>query len=104
MGPVSWADDLTRLHFRIFQRLAVMCATVFYCVKLGAAAYDKQGKSVDVRAEGFRIFDRVGAPDVDPVGTQNIPVCRRAASDIMLWFQGGSNVNSTRAALTVGMR
>ncbi len=104
MGPVSRADDLTRFHFRTFQGFAVMCATVFYCVKLSAAAYDKQGKPVDVRAEGFRIFNRVSAADVDPVGTQNIPVCRRAASDIMLWFQGGSNVNSTRAVLTVGMR
>ena len=41
MGTVSWADDLARLHLRIVQGLAVMCATVFYCVKLRAAAYDK---------------------------------------------------------------
>jgi hypothetical protein len=53
MRPVSRADDLTRLHFRTFQSLAVMCATVFYCVKLGAAAYDKQGKPVDIRSQGF---------------------------------------------------
>jgi hypothetical protein len=57
MRPVSRADDLTLFHFRIIQRLAVMCATVFYCVKLAAASYDKQGKPVDVRAEGFRICD-----------------------------------------------
>jgi hypothetical protein len=53
MGPVSRADDLTLLHFCIVQRLAVMCATVFYCVKLGATAYDKQGKPVDIRRQGF---------------------------------------------------
>jgi hypothetical protein len=53
MGPVPRADDLTLLHFRIIQRLAVMCATVFYCVKLSAAAYDKQGKPVDIRRQGF---------------------------------------------------
>jgi hypothetical protein len=53
MGPVTWADDLARLHFRTIQGLAVMCATVFYCVKLSAAAYDKQGEPVDICRQGF---------------------------------------------------
>jgi hypothetical protein len=30
------------------------------------------------------ICERVGGTDIHPVGAQNIPVCRRAASDIML--------------------
>jgi hypothetical protein len=53
MGPVSWADDLTRLHFRTVKGFAVMSATVFYCVKLSATAYDKQDEPVDIRSEGF---------------------------------------------------
>jgi hypothetical protein len=49
MRAVSWADDLTRLHFRTLQSLAVMRATVFYGVQLGAAAYDEQREPVDIR-------------------------------------------------------
>src|SRR4030081_3408656 len=112
MRPMPGADDLTRLDFRPVQRLAIMCATVFYGVQLRAAAYDQHSKPVDIRRKRPRIPERVCAADVHPVAahetglslTQNIPVCRRAASDIMLWFQGGSKVSSTRAELTVGMR
>src|SRR5690606_15488822 len=32
-----------------------------------------------------------------------MPVCSLASSDIMLWFQGGSNTNSTATSATVGM-
>ena len=84
MRTMSRTDDLTLLHFRTLQRLAVVCTTVFYCVKLIATAYDKQGEAVDIRREGFLIFERVGGTDINPVAAQNIPVCRRAASDIML--------------------
>jgi len=31
-----------------------------------------------------------------------MPVCKRASSDIMVWFHGGSNTNSTFARATVG--
>ena len=34
----------------------------------------------------------------------SMPVSRRAASDIMLWFHGGSNTSSTSASTTVGTR
>src|SRR5690606_19584769 len=33
----------------------------------------------------------------------SIPVSRRAASDIMLWFHGGSNTSSTSASAIVGI-
>src|SRR5882757_360043 len=102
MSPVPRADDLTRLDFRTLQRLTVMRATVFYGIQLGAAAYDKHGKPVDICRNRSWVLDRVRAANVHPLATheirlaliQNIPVCRRAASDIMLWFQGGSKVSS----------
>jgi hypothetical protein len=53
MGPVSRTYDLTRFHFCTLQRLAVMCATVFHCVKLRATAYDEYRKAVDIRGKGF---------------------------------------------------
>jgi hypothetical protein len=84
MRTVPRANDLTFRHFRTLQGLAVVCTTVFYCVELLPTAYDKQGESVDIRGEGFLIRERVGGTDIDPLGAQNIPVCRRAASDIML--------------------
>jgi hypothetical protein len=76
--------DLTFLHFRTLQGLAVVCTTVFYCVELIPTAYDKQGEPVDIRREGFLICERIGGTDIHPLGAQNIPVWRRAASDIML--------------------
>jgi hypothetical protein len=51
MGAVPRTDDLTRLDFRTIQRLAVMRAPVFYSVQLGATAYDKHGKPVDICSE-----------------------------------------------------
>jgi len=51
MSPVPRADDLTRLDFRTVQRLAVMRAPVFDCIQLRAAAYDEQGKSVEICCE-----------------------------------------------------
>jgi hypothetical protein len=74
MGPVPRADNLTRFHFRIIQGFAVMCATVFYRVELSTAAYDEEGKSVDLRRKRFQILERVGGADVNPVRAQNIPV------------------------------
>jgi len=74
-----------------------MCATVFQGVHVGAAAYDEQGEPVDICGERSRVLDRICAANVHPIAahvgiggqtgpgrTQNIPVCRRAASDIML--------------------
>ena len=84
MGPVPRANDLTFRHFRTLQGLAVVCATVFYCVELMSAAYDKKGESVDISRERFLIGEGVGGADIHPLGAQNIPVCKRAASDIML--------------------
>ena len=84
MRAMPRADDLTFHHFRTLQGLAVVCTTVFYCVELISTAYDKKGDSVDIRGEGLLIVERVGSADIHPVGAQNIPVCRRAASDIML--------------------
>ena len=68
MGPVSWADDLTRLHFRTFQRLAVMCATVFYCVELFSTAYDNDGGAVDLDRERSAFLNGIAAADVNPIG------------------------------------
>jgi hypothetical protein len=41
MRTVPRTNDLTFLHFRTLQGLAVVCATVFYCVELIPTAYDK---------------------------------------------------------------
>jgi hypothetical protein len=67
MGPVSWADDLTSFHFGLSQRLAVVCATVFYRINLGAAAYDNDGDAVDLGREGYRLVNGLNTTDVDPL-------------------------------------
>lgn len=67
MGAVSWADDLTGFHFCVSKSLAVVSATVFYCVKLRAAAYDNDGDPVDLRGEGSRLVDGIASADVDPL-------------------------------------
>jgi hypothetical protein len=51
---MPWANDLTGFHFSLSQGLAVVCATVFYCIDVGAAAYDNDGDAVDLRGEGRR--------------------------------------------------
>jgi hypothetical protein len=50
MGPVSWADNLTSFHFCLSERLAVVCATVFYRINIRTAAYDNDGDAVDLGA------------------------------------------------------
>jgi hypothetical protein len=67
MGPVSWADDFTSFHFGLSQRLAVVRATVFYRVNLGAAAYDNDRDAVDLGGEGHRLVNGLNSTDVDPL-------------------------------------
>ena len=52
MGTMPWAYDLTSFHFGLSQRLAVVCATVFYRVNFRAAAYDNDRDAVDLGGEG----------------------------------------------------
>ena len=67
LGPVSWAYDLTSFHFGLSQRFAVVCATVFYRINLGAAAYDNDGDAVDLGREGYRLVNGLNSADVDPL-------------------------------------
>jgi len=67
MRSMPWTYDLTSLHFRTPQWLAVVCATVFYCVKLSAAAYDNDGDAVDLNGEGGCLGDGIAATDINPV-------------------------------------
>jgi hypothetical protein len=67
MGPVSWADDLASFHFGLSQRFAVVGATVFYRVNLGAAAYDNDRDAVDLGREGHRLVNGLNSTDVDPL-------------------------------------
>src|SRR5262249_34624615 len=109
---MSWADDLAVLHLGSLQRFTIVRAAVLDRVQLGTPAPDDQVLALQRHGERRRLADRVGGTHIDPPDThtmprpcaQNIPVCSRAASDIMLWFQGGSKVNVTRASRTVGMR
>jgi hypothetical protein len=61
------ADNLTGLHFRFSQRLAVVCATVFCGVDLGAAAYDNNGDAVDFRRVGSALYHRITGAYIDPL-------------------------------------
>jgi hypothetical protein len=67
MGPVSWADNLTSFHFGLSERLAVVCATVFYRVNTRTAAYDNDGDAVDLGAKGGRLVNRLNRADIDPL-------------------------------------
>jgi hypothetical protein len=67
MGPVSWAYDLASFHFGLSQRLAVVCATVFYRINLAVAAYDNDGDAVDLGREGYRLVNGFNSADVDPL-------------------------------------
>src|SRR5579863_3382806 len=100
---VAGTNELARLHLGTGEGFAVVCATVFYCVQLAAAAYDNHRRAVDLGRERYALAELAGRADVDPAA-QNIPVCRRAASDIMDWLHGGSKVRLTRASRTVGIR
>ena len=67
MGTMPWAYDLTSFHFGLSQRLAVVCATVFYRVNVRAAAYDNDRDAVDFGGEGGRLVDELTAADIDPL-------------------------------------
>jgi hypothetical protein len=67
MGPVSWADNLTSFHFGLSERLAVVCATVFYRVNTRTAAYDNDGDAVDLGREGYRLVNGLNRADIDPL-------------------------------------
>jgi hypothetical protein len=60
------ANNLTGFHFSLSQCLAVVCATVFYCVGLRAAAYDNDGDAVDLNRQKCCFLHRFTAADVDP--------------------------------------
>jgi len=67
MGTMPWAYDLTSFHFGLSQRLAVVCATVFYRVNVRAAAYDNDRDAVDLGGEGGRLVDGLTSADIDPL-------------------------------------
>jgi len=52
MSTMPWAYNLTSFHFGLSQRLAVVCATVFYRVNVRAAAYDNDRDAVDLGEKG----------------------------------------------------
>ena len=67
MSPVPRAYNLTSFHFGFSQRLAVVCATVFYRIDTGAAAYDNDGDAVDLGGEGCRLDDGLTSANIDPL-------------------------------------
>ena len=67
MSTMPWAYDLTSFHFGLSQRLAVVCATVFYRVNVRAAAYDNDRDAVDLGGEGSHLVDGLTAADIDPL-------------------------------------
>jgi hypothetical protein len=67
MGPMSRADNLTSFHLGLSQRLAVVCATVFYRINIAAAAYDNDRDAVDLHGEGHRLVNGLNSADVDPL-------------------------------------
>jgi hypothetical protein len=58
---------LTGFHLSVSQRLAVVRATVFYCVKVGSTAYDNHREAVDLDAEGYRLMNGPTLADIDPL-------------------------------------
>src|SRR5687767_15978453 len=81
---------------------AVVRANIIDGVKLTADIEHSHQLSVDLGLRVVARCDRGGRRHWVPAHRYIIPVCRRAASDIMLWFQGGSNTSSTSARATVG--
>jgi hypothetical protein len=67
MGSMPWAYDLTTFHFGLSQRFAVVCATVFYRVYLGTAAYDNDGDAVDLGGERCRFTNGLTPADIEPL-------------------------------------
>jgi hypothetical protein len=64
---VPRANDLTGFHLSVSQRFAVVCATVFYCVKVVSAAYDNYREAVDLDREGCRLMNGHTLADIDPL-------------------------------------
>jgi hypothetical protein len=67
MGSMAWTYNLTSFHFGLSQRLAVVRATVFYGINLGAAAYDNDGDAVDLGGERCRLVNGIAPADIDPL-------------------------------------
>jgi hypothetical protein len=67
MRAVTWAYDLTGFHFSLSQRLAVVCATVFYRINFRAAAYDNDGDAVDLGGEGAGLPHGLTPADINPL-------------------------------------
>jgi hypothetical protein len=59
--------DLTGFHFGLSQRLAVVCATVFYRIDFRAAAYDNDGDAVDLGGKGTCLVNGLTRADIDPL-------------------------------------
>jgi hypothetical protein len=83
-GPVPWADDLALLDLSASEAFTIVSAAVFYREQALTAAGNDDRITVYFGAERRCARDGLGGPNVDPLARhQNMPVCRRAASDII---------------------
>jgi len=64
---VPRTNDLTGFHFGLSKGFAVVCATVFYCIDLQAAAYDNNRDAVDLYRQRLRLMNRVTGANIDPL-------------------------------------
>lgn len=84
--PMPGADNLAAIanHLSAGERLAVMGAAVLDREEPLGAARDDDGHAIDLDRHGQLGIDIGGGADVLPRRRhQNIPVCSRAASDII---------------------
>ena len=81
---MSWADDLAAFYLSIIERRVVMRATILERIQIAADLHALQVVAVNLGQQPRTVRQIRGRTDISPRAHQNMPVCSRAASDIMV--------------------
>src|ERR1700690_219092 len=103
-GAMARANYLGAFNRPAGELGAIVRADVFHREIRAAAAHHEDHVPANRDAIDLSLIQGRSGSGIDPGRrfVHIIPVCRRASSDIMVWFHGGSKTNSTSARGTVG--
>jgi hypothetical protein len=64
---VTRTNDLAGFHLSFSERLAIVGATIFYCVYLQSATYDNHREAIDLNGQRFRLVNGLARTHIDPL-------------------------------------